>query len=157
RELTVPVILVTGGPSVETAIESIEHGAFKYLLKPVGSANLVEATQRAIQLQREGQSSIIASLARGDAVTTSALQTVFASALESLCPAFEPIGAVRDRTVFGYEGVVCSSEAGLSDQAALFDAAEQLGQLSDLFRQMCRRSCALFGDSGFSRTQLFLN
>src|SRR5690606_17515559 len=31
------------------------------------------------------------------------------------------------------------------------------GQLPQLFRQMCRRSCAAFGDSSFRGTQLFLN
>src|SRR6185436_10908166 len=35
HDLEVPVLLVTGMPAVETAIEAIRYGAFKYLTKPV--------------------------------------------------------------------------------------------------------------------------
>src|SRR5262245_52587381 len=30
-----PVILVTGQPSIQTAVEAVDYGAFKYLMKPV--------------------------------------------------------------------------------------------------------------------------
>src|SRR5690348_15523178 len=37
RDIDVPVILVTGDPTVDSAILAVEHGAFKYLKKPVRS------------------------------------------------------------------------------------------------------------------------
>jgi two-component system response regulator AtoC len=41
HDLDVPVILVTAQPDVKTAIEAVEHGAFRYLLKPVALAVLI--------------------------------------------------------------------------------------------------------------------
>src|SRR5580698_9273397 len=35
RRNPVPVILMTGDPSLHTAMSAVEHGAFKYLIKPV--------------------------------------------------------------------------------------------------------------------------
>ena len=34
-DLDVPMIFMTGSPALETALEAIEYGAFRYLLKPV--------------------------------------------------------------------------------------------------------------------------
>src|SRR5262245_28623691 len=34
RDLDVPVVLITGTPSVETAARAMEHGALRYLVKP---------------------------------------------------------------------------------------------------------------------------
>src|SRR6188474_1013567 len=45
----VPVVLVTGSPALETAIESIEYGAFRYLLKPVSPADMKSVVDRAIK------------------------------------------------------------------------------------------------------------
>src|SRR5450432_3994145 len=35
RDLDVPVIFLTGSPTIETALEAMEYGAFRYLVKPV--------------------------------------------------------------------------------------------------------------------------
>src|SRR3954463_3764249 len=35
KDLDVPVIVMTGAPAVQSAIEAIEHGALRYLIKPV--------------------------------------------------------------------------------------------------------------------------
>src|SRR5262245_53498154 len=34
-DLDVPVVLMTGGPTLDTAIEAMEYGAFRYLRKPM--------------------------------------------------------------------------------------------------------------------------
>jgi len=43
RDLDVPVVLVTGSPSVESAVGAVEMGALHYLLKPVGRDELIGA------------------------------------------------------------------------------------------------------------------
>src|SRR6188768_2952360 len=48
----VPVILVTGNPSVDSATEAVEHGALRYLVKPLGRGVLTETVERAVKLQR---------------------------------------------------------------------------------------------------------
>jgi len=57
RELRVeiPVILVTGAPALQTAIEAVEYGAFKYLTKPVQLAELLDALKRAAALSRHSR------------------------------------------------------------------------------------------------------
>src|SRR2546427_6501343 len=43
----VPIVLMTGGPELATALQAIEHGAFRYLVKPVDLAELKAAVRRA--------------------------------------------------------------------------------------------------------------
>jgi DNA-binding NtrC family response regulator len=45
---TVPVVVVTGFPSIENAKESIELGAFDFVLKPLDVSRIREVTQRAL-------------------------------------------------------------------------------------------------------------
>ena len=47
RDLDVPVILLTGAPTLETAIEAVSLGAMRYLTKPVNNADLVNVVHRA--------------------------------------------------------------------------------------------------------------
>ncbi len=41
---------MTGSPGIESAIEAIEYGAYRYLVKPVAQSLLIETTLRASQL-----------------------------------------------------------------------------------------------------------
>ena len=55
HDLDVPVILVTGNPTIETAIEAVSLGALQYMQKPVSNDTLVKAVQRASALHRMAQ------------------------------------------------------------------------------------------------------
>ncbi len=48
RGLSTPVIVVTSSPTLDTAIRSIQLGAFDYLCKPVGKKPLLDVTRRAL-------------------------------------------------------------------------------------------------------------
>jgi len=48
--LDVPVILVTGNPSLLSSMAAVQFGAFRYLLKPVPTNNLIKDVRDAIQL-----------------------------------------------------------------------------------------------------------
>ena len=52
RDLELPVILITAKPSMDAAREARLHGALNYLTKPVDSARLVHAVNRAERLHR---------------------------------------------------------------------------------------------------------
>lgn len=52
REAPLPVILVTGFPSLETAVESIRLPVVAYLVKPIPGARLIEEVDRAAQYRR---------------------------------------------------------------------------------------------------------
>jgi FixJ family two-component response regulator len=55
RHPGLPVILVTGFPTTETAIESFNAGVVSYLQKPVRAPQLLDAVQRAIGLYETGR------------------------------------------------------------------------------------------------------
>ena len=48
----VPVIVVTGYPSLDSAVKVIEYGGFRYLSKPAPAAELVAAVRSAVSMHR---------------------------------------------------------------------------------------------------------
>jgi DNA-binding NtrC family response regulator len=44
-DLDVPIVLMTGGPTIDSAIEAIEYGAFRYLRKPIPATDLQDAAE----------------------------------------------------------------------------------------------------------------
>ena len=137
-DLDVPVILMTGGPAVETAIIAIEHGAFRYLIKPVEPALLRQNVHHAVLLHKIAKVKREAlrvlgdpGLQEGDRAGADARLT---SALDTLFVAFQPIISWQHRTIFGYEALVRCREASLPHPGAMIDAAERLGRLQDLSR-----------------------
>lgn len=51
KEPNVPVIVMTGEPSVDTAMISVKNNAYDYLLKPVNKVNLIASVKRAAQFK----------------------------------------------------------------------------------------------------------
>jgi eukaryotic-like serine/threonine-protein kinase len=52
-----PVVLMTGGPSVGTAVTAVELGAFRYLLKPIDNDRLEEVVRLAAAMGKRERSS----------------------------------------------------------------------------------------------------
>jgi len=158
RDLDIPVVLVTGNPRVETAVQALEQGALRYLMKPVTEAALLQVASDAVKLHR------IASLKRealahlgseGRLVGDRAgLDASFGRALNSLWMAYQPI--VRSTDGIGYEALVRTAESTLPHPGALFDAAERLGRIHELGRVIRAKvadSLQLFGP----KTSVFVN
>jgi EAL domain-containing protein (putative c-di-GMP-specific phosphodiesterase class I) len=146
RDLDVPLILMTGMPSLDAAVQAVEYGAFRYLLKPFKADVLVDAVLRAgrlsalARLKREAMS-----LQGGDAQwlgDRAALEGRFADALGALWMAYQPIVDVPRRVVFAYEALVRTEEASLQRPPDFFQAAERLGRLADLGRAIRARVAA---------------
>ena len=51
-DLDVPMIFMTGSPALESALQAIEYGAFRYLLKPVAPDAMLEVVGRAVRVHR---------------------------------------------------------------------------------------------------------
>lgn len=145
HDADLPVVLVTGIPAVESAMEAVDYGAFKYVVKPVDFQDLESTVERAIQLYR------LARLKRealqvlgmtGRASDRVGLEASFARALSSLWIAFQPIVRAQNGAVFGYEALLRSGEASLPGPGDVLDAAEQLGQLDRLGRAVRARAAA---------------
>jgi EAL domain-containing protein (putative c-di-GMP-specific phosphodiesterase class I) len=135
-DLDVPIVFLTGNPSVATAMEAMEQGGYRYLAKPVESEKLVAVVKDAAAHHR------LALLKRKALEVCEAggwliedledLGSRFERAIEKLWVAYQPIVAWPSQQLFGYEALVRSSDADLSTPGKLIDAAERLGRVQEL-------------------------
>lgn len=132
----VPVVLITGGPTVETAIEAMDHGALKYLVKPIAPPELIAIVERAVHLSRLAVVKRQALVVLGDVNdrlgNRAKVEAAFERALIELFMVYQPIVSFADRSIFGYEALVRSRDAELPHPGTLFEAAEELKRVADL-------------------------
>jgi EAL domain-containing protein (putative c-di-GMP-specific phosphodiesterase class I) len=160
RDLDVPVLIMTGNPNVESAVQALEHGALRYLLKPLKAAALVHAVDEAVRLCRMAQlkREALSHLGGGEMLLgdRAGLEAAFSRALTSLWMAYQPIVHASDARVFGHEALVRTAERTLPHPGALLDAAERLGRMPVLGRAV-RDSVASFLARSGKRTSVFIN
>jgi EAL domain-containing protein (putative c-di-GMP-specific phosphodiesterase class I) len=139
-----PVILITGAPAIGTAADAVEHGAFRYLIKPLDLTDFTNTVRRASQLYRlaraKREAQTLLGTGTGEGSDRLALEVSFERALDSLWIAFQPIVRASDRTIFGYEALLRSDEAALPHPGAVLDAAERLDALPRLGRVIRERA-----------------
>ena len=151
RDLDLPVLLVTGHPQVDSAVQALEQGALRYLLKPVALDALTEAVAGAARLHRLARlkRQMLAHIGSDDRLLAdhAGLQASFESGLRSLRLVYQPIFRSEGGSVYGYEALVRTSEARLPHPGVLFDAAERLNRVHELGR-LIRGKAAEFLDRG---------
>lgn len=145
RDPDLPVIIVTGGATIDTAIDAVEHGAFKYLTKPVQFDRLLDTTRKAIQLQRLARAKrealeMLSHTKLSDPARLG-LSERLSLALGSLWPAFQPIVHAGSYAIFGHEALLRTDEPSLAHPECFLDAAQHLGRLREL-GQVMRRAAA---------------
>jgi EAL domain-containing protein (putative c-di-GMP-specific phosphodiesterase class I) len=138
RDLDVPVILVTGNPTVETAVLALELGALRYLVKPVSADDLLSSVDHAVRLRRLAsvKREALRYLGHTDRLMgdRAGLEAVFGRALASLHMAYQPIIRTSDGSVFGWEALLRTSEPAVAGPLAFLEIAERLGRTRDLGR-----------------------
>jgi EAL domain-containing protein (putative c-di-GMP-specific phosphodiesterase class I) len=136
----VPVIIVTGFPSLETAIRAIEYGGFRYLTKPVPASELNAAVRDGAALHRmamlKRRALELYDGRRSHFADRAGLEGAFERALDRLWIALQPIVNWRKREIIGYEALMRSNEPSLQDPEALLEAAQRLGRLRELGRRI---------------------
>jgi EAL domain-containing protein (putative c-di-GMP-specific phosphodiesterase class I)/CheY-like chemotaxis protein len=141
RDLDVPVVFMTGSPDLKTAVEAVEHGAFRYLVKPFDGKELVDLVGRAgtmhrlARVRREAADEIDGKMI-GD---RAGLETRFASGVDKMRMAMQPVLSWRKRTVFGYEALLRTDEPTLRNPVDFIDAAERLNRTAELGRSVRKR------------------
>lgn len=145
-DLDVPIILFTGSPSLETAQKAVELGAYRYLVKPVDTDELIDLVRKA------GTGYKLAKLKRQAAELTgesdnrpgdvAGLQTALAKVIDTLWIAYQPIVKAVDSSLYGFEALVRSEDERLSTPGEIVDAASQLGQLLQLGRAVRDRAAS---------------
>jgi EAL domain-containing protein (putative c-di-GMP-specific phosphodiesterase class I) len=159
-DLDVPVVLMTGEPSLETAMEAVKLGALQYLVKPVGNDVLIQTVERASRLHRMARAKRDALKLAGSPETEAGdragLAARFELALETLEMAFQPIVDPARRTLFGYEALVRPTEPSMPTPSAILGAAERLDRLPELGRRIRELSAWAF-ERAPSEALLFVN
>lgn len=118
---TVPFVLMTGAPSIESAISAIDFGVHKYLPKPfdvdVFTATVTEAVKR-----RVGSEDLASLNRRLD------------RALEGLWMAYQPIVELSKQRPLAYEALLRTSAPEVKGPGDVLALAEKTGRLFDLGR-----------------------
>jgi EAL domain-containing protein (putative c-di-GMP-specific phosphodiesterase class I)/CheY-like chemotaxis protein len=136
-DLDVPFVFLTGSPDITSAIDAIEYGAFRYLIKPVPADELVEVVRRAVSWRRLAMVRREAGELEGRTIGDRAgLEARLDATMGTLWIATQPIVSCSRRSVIAYEMLVRSDDLILRTPPDLFDAAERLGRTSDLGRRI---------------------
>lgn len=159
RGIDLPVILVTGVPSTESAVAAVRLGAVSYLGKPLRGDQLLSEVKRALHLHalaclRRDALRVVAG-GQADAGQSEALHEKLDQALRQLFVVYQPIVSWAKRRVVGYEALVRSSAREMQGPQALFGAAERLGRVAELSHDIRTRSAASF--QGHDDLLLFVN
>jgi EAL domain-containing protein (putative c-di-GMP-specific phosphodiesterase class I) len=138
RDLDVPVVLITGSPSVETAVQALDLGALRYLLKPVSAADLVRSVEEASRLRRLAtvKREALRYLGQNDRLMgdLAGLEAVYSRALAGIYMAYQPIVRTRDGSVFAWEALLRTREPAVTGPLPFIEIAERLGRVRDLGR-----------------------
>jgi len=143
HDLDVPVVLVTGAPTIDTAVKALQFGAFNYLTKPVDFDELDKVLEKGIRLHRMALMKRAAMELMGGAAPAgdlAGLQASLSRAIDNLWMAYQPIVSVQQQTIYGYEALLRSDEPSLGNPGAIIDAAERLDQLQLLGQTIRNRS-----------------
>jgi EAL domain-containing protein (putative c-di-GMP-specific phosphodiesterase class I) len=150
HDLDVPVILMTAGATLDSALDAIEFGASQYLLKPVEPEALVTSVGRAAalgELARMKRTALAMQAGKaipyGDRET---LEAVLTRTFATIRSDFQPIVSLKKKTVLGYEALMRCDETLFASYAALLLAAERVGWRTALSRTIYQRIAQECGD-----------
>ena len=153
-----PVLLMTGDPSLDGAVKALDHGAISYITKPFQHEALAAAVARAarrhgVVRMRRRQESVARALYEPDQRDLAAR---FARALERSWMAFQPICDMANRRVFAYEALLRTDEESLRRTDIFIATAERLDKVHELGRTV-RNAVARAATDAPTDSLLFVN
>ncbi|MDB4957385.1 MAG: hypothetical protein JWO36_4954 [Myxococcales bacterium] len=138
RDEELPVLLMTGDPSLDGAVRAIDRGAVSYITKPFDQEALAAAVARAARrhsvarMRRRAES--YGRALYGGSEDKQLMAKRFASALERSWMAYQPIVDVKTRTLFAYEALLRTEEESLRRTDIFIATAEKLDGIHQLGR-----------------------
>ncbi|MBV8760853.1 MAG: EAL domain-containing protein [Deltaproteobacteria bacterium] len=136
RDEDLPVLLMTGDPSLDGAVKALDRGAISYITKPFAHEALAAAVARAarrhgVARMRRRQESVARALYEPERKD---LEARFTVALSRSWMAFQPIVDVASKRVFAYEALLRTDEESLRRTDVFIATAERLGRVHELGR-----------------------
>ncbi len=125
-DASVPFVLMTGSPTVESAIDAVQHGALRYLQKPFDIDQLLSVVGEAIHK-------------RTTSVDIASLNRRFDRGIEGLWMAYQPIMRWSGRGIEAYEALLRCDAPEIRGPGDLLDLAEKTGRLNELGRAVRAR------------------
>lgn len=160
HDAQVPVVLITGEPTVSTALKAIEYGVFHYLTKPAAMEDVQRVITKAVAMSRMARAKQEAATALGrlDALAAdrAGLEASFRRAIDLLWIAYQPIVHAGSLDVYGYEALMRSEEPTLPHPGAMLEAAERLDRMPALSRAVRERAGVPMGGAPTPQS-LFVN
>jgi len=160
RNRELPIIIVTGQPTLDTAISAVKESCFRYLSKPFDPDELCASVREAAALYR------LATLKRHalehfeagqrPRSESTRLGEQFDEALTGLWMAFQPIVHWPSGSTYGYEALLRTVSGALDNPESVFDAAERLDRVHEIGR-IIRRSVARAIDAAPGGVSIFVN
>jgi EAL domain-containing protein (putative c-di-GMP-specific phosphodiesterase class I) len=143
HDLDVPVILMTAGPTLDSAIDAIEYGAQQYLLKPVEPEALVKAVGRAValgELARAKREALLGGSRKSVSLSERAdLEAVLKRAFDTIRIVFQPVVSLKNKKLFGYEALMRCDETLYPSYGALLAASERVAWRPIMARTIYQR------------------
>jgi EAL domain-containing protein (putative c-di-GMP-specific phosphodiesterase class I) len=136
RDRDMPVVLMTGGPELDSARVAVEWGALSYLIKPLSMPQLHDVISRAVQMHQVAQRErrILDNTEVHDR-ELEALRLRFDKALSGMWMAFQPIVSWSNKTVVAYEALMRTTFTELCSPLEILKAAEILDEIPRLGRK----------------------
>ena len=158
RDDDIPVLLMTGDPSLDGAVRAIDYGAVSYITKPFSQETLAASVARAARLHgvsrmRRRAESFAKMFAEDEA---DRLEQRFARAIEKSWMAFQPIIDFAARRVYAYEALLRTDEDSLRRTDIFIATAERLDKVHLLGRTV-RKAVARAASEAPGETLLFVN
>ncbi|TAN40122.1 MAG: response regulator [Nitrospirae bacterium] len=156
-----PVVIVTGSPSFESATQALRGRVHEYLPKPFPPHELLRVVRGAVDAGRIARlrTKLLAARFGGNEFVSDMPRTErsFARALTRVRMAFQPIVRSADSSVFGYEALLRCDEPTLSSPPRLLAAAELLGRVNDIGRVVRARVAATMLEHPGCLDAIFVN
>jgi EAL domain-containing protein (putative c-di-GMP-specific phosphodiesterase class I)/CheY-like chemotaxis protein len=156
----IPVLLMTGDPSLNGAVRAIEHGAVSYLAKPFDQEALASAVARAARqhgvTRMRRRAELIANEVELRSGERAEVAARFQLALEHAWIAFQPIVDLKHKRVFAYEALVRTEEESLRRPDVFIATAERLDRIPE-FGRTVRGAVARAASNAPPGVKLFVN